>query len=167
MAKMNSPFTWLRWERKNKTNKKPFEEFIMSQLQALSLNILRHTRNYERMLYFYQEQLGLAIVESWDEPGNRGTIFAPFGVPAEDNSEPVTLIELLDMSFEVVPKVSPANVMLSLQVPDAATWLEQLQEAGVMIARELEETTWNRRSFGIDDPDGLRIWFYQLLPARQ
>jgi uncharacterized glyoxalase superfamily protein PhnB len=151
MAKMNSPFTWLRWERKNKTNKKPFEEFIMSQLQALSLNILRHTRNYERMLYFYQEQLGLAIVESWDEPGNRGTIFAPFGVPAEDNSAPV----------------SPANVMLSLQVPDAATLLEQLQEAGVMIARELEETTWNRRSFGIDDPDGLRIWFYQLLPARQ
>jgi hypothetical protein len=33
----------------------------------------------------------------------------------------------------------------------------------VTIARGLEDAPWGHRSFGIDDPDGFRIWYYQDL----
>ena len=44
--------------------------------------------------------------------------------------------------------------------PVLVGWHDQLVEAGVPIARGLEDASWGHRSFGIDDPDGFRIWFY-------
>ena len=38
---------------------------------------------------------------------------------------------------------------------------DQLSERGVIVACGLEDAPWGHRSFGIDDPDGFRIWFYQ------
>jgi uncharacterized glyoxalase superfamily protein PhnB len=40
-------------------------------------------------------------------------------------------------------------------------WYEQLIQRGISIARGLEDAPWGHRGFGIDDPDGLRIWYYQ------
>jgi hypothetical protein len=37
----------------------------------------------------------------------------------------------------------------------------ELIQRGIPIVRGLEDAPWGHRSFGIDDPDGLRIWYYQ------
>jgi len=34
---------------------------------------------------------------------------------------------------------------------------------GVPIARGIEDTPWSHRSFGVDDPNGLRIRYYDVL----
>ena len=83
-------------------------------MNALQVSIVRHTKNYEAMLEFYRDNLGMQITEEWDEPDDRGTLLA------FDGKAGSTVIEVID----------------------------------------LEDAPWGHRSFGIDDPDGFRIWFY-------
>jgi uncharacterized glyoxalase superfamily protein PhnB len=79
-----------------------------------------------------------------------------FGGKAAD-----TVIEVLEMGEEAVPGVQPVNVVLSIEVEDADTWHDELVKSGIAIARGLEDAPWGHRGFGIDDPDGFHIWYYQ------
>lgn len=124
-------------------------------MNVLALSVVRHTRNYEAMVRFYQDVLGMAFVEAWDEPGNRGTLLSP------GERVGTAVIELIELGNEAKPGVKPENVVLSIEVDDVDGWRDQLAAAGVVIARGLEDASWGHRSFGIDDPDGFRIWFYQ------
>ena len=126
-------------------------------MNALQVSIVRHTKNYEAMLEFYRDGLGLQITEDWNEPDNRGTLLA-FGGKAGS-----TVIEVIDLEDEAVPGVKPLNVVLSISVDDADNLHDELIERGIPIARGLEDAPWGHRSFGIDDPDGFRIWFYHDL----
>jgi uncharacterized glyoxalase superfamily protein PhnB len=123
-------------------------------MNALQVSIVRHTKNYEAMLEFYRDGLGLQITEEWDEPDDRGTLLA------FDGKAGSTVIEVIDLEDEAVPGVKPINVALSIQVEDADSLHDELIKRGISIARGLEDAPWGHRSFGIDDPDGFRIWFY-------
>ena len=129
-------------------------------MDALRLSVVRHTRNFDRMLGFYRDVLALEIVESWDEPGNRGALLAAGKELAN------TVIEVIQLGQEAVPGVKPVNVALSIEVTDVDGWHDQLAGKGVPIARGLENAPWEHRSFGIDDPDGFRLWFYQDIGNR-
>ncbi len=124
-------------------------------MNLIGMSVVRHTRNYEAMLRFYGDSLGMNVVEAWDEPENRGTLFSP--------GEKVgsAVIEILELGKEAVPGVKPVNVVLSLEIDNVDAWHEQLLGIGIPIARGLEDAPWGHRSFGVDDPDGFRIWFYQ------
>lgn len=126
-------------------------------MKPKSMSIVRHTRNYEAMLQFYRDTLEMKPAESWEEPGNRGTLLSP--------GEKVgnTFIEVIELGNEAVSGVKPVNVVLSVEVEDVNHWHDHLAAKGVKIARGLKVTSWGHRSFGVDDPDGLRIWFYEDL----
>ena len=124
-------------------------------MKVLALSIVRHTRNYEAMVQFYQDTLTMKCVESWAEPGNRGTLLSP------GEKVGAMVIEVLELGEEAQPNTRPANVVLSIEVENVDDWHAQLVEKGLVIARGLENAPWEHRSFGIDDPDGFRIWFYQ------
>jgi lactoylglutathione lyase len=126
-------------------------------LNTTGLNIVRHTHNFESMLHFYRDLLGLIVVDAWDNPGNRGAIVA-VGWQAEK-----TTVEILDLAGLANPGQPPANVEVGIYIVDATAWHNELRDRGVRIARGLEDTPWGHRSFGVDDPDGLRIWFVQVL----
>lgn len=123
-------------------------------METIRVSLIRHTKNYEAMLAFYRDDLGMKIIEQWDEPGDRGTLFA-FGGQAGS-----TVIEVIDLWNEAVLGVRPVNIVMSIEVDDADAWRDELIRRGIAIARELEDTPWGHRSFGIDDPDGFRIWYY-------
>ncbi len=123
-------------------------------MKALLLSVVRHTRNYEAMVRFYQVRLGMAVTLSWEEPGNRGTLLAPGG--RVENG----VIEVIELGQEAVPGGKPLNVAVSIEVEDVDGWHDRLAAAGVPIARKLEDAPWGHRSFGVDDPDGFRLWFY-------
>ena len=123
-------------------------------MNALQVSIVRHTKNYEAMLEFYRDDLGMKVTEAWNEPDDRGTLLA-FGGKAGS-----TVIEVIDLEDEAVSGVKPVNVVLSIEVDDADSLHDEMKERGISIARGLEDAPWGHRSFGIDDPDGFRIWFY-------
>lgn len=124
-------------------------------MQVLAMSTVRHTRQYEAMLYFYQETLGMKPVESWNEPGNRGTLLSP------GERVGTAVIEVIELGEEAVPGIKPINVVLSLEIDHVDDWHDHLVKSGVTISRGLEDAPWGHRSFGIDDPDGFRIWFYE------
>ena len=123
-------------------------------MNALQVSIVRHTKNYEAMLEFYRDDLGMKVTEAWNEPDDRGTLLA-FGGKAGS-----TVIEVIDLEDEAVSGVKPVNVVLSIEVDDADSLHDEMKERGISIARGLKDAPWGHRSFGIDDPDGFRIWFY-------
>jgi catechol 2,3-dioxygenase-like lactoylglutathione lyase family enzyme len=122
-----------------------------------TLTVLRHTLNFDAMCRFYGGALGMAVVDSWDRPDSRGSVFAPQGAVAN------TTIEVLELGDVCVEGVAPVNVVLTLFVDDATVVHDELDRAGVGITRGLEDAPWGHRSFGIDDPDGLRIWIVEVL----
>jgi uncharacterized glyoxalase superfamily protein PhnB len=123
--------------------------------EIFQVNIVRHTKNYETMRKFYLDGLGMKIVEEWNEPDNRGTLLS-FGGKAAN-----TVIEVIDLWQESVPGVKPVNVVLSIEVDKVDAWHDELIKRGILIARGLVDNPWGHRSFGVDDPDGFRIWYYQ------
>jgi catechol 2,3-dioxygenase-like lactoylglutathione lyase family enzyme len=124
-------------------------------IEIFQVSIVRHTKNYDAMVEFYRDRLGMSVKQSWDHPGDRGTLLS-FG-----GKTPGTLIEVIELGEEAMPGVKPVNVVLSIEVPAVDEWHDRLAERGVTIARGLENAPWGHRSFGIDDPDGFRIWYYQ------
>ena len=123
--------------------------------ETIQVSIVRHTKNYEAMVEFYRDRLNMSIHQSWDHPHNRGTLLS-FGGKASN-----TVIEVLELGDEAVAGVKPVNVVLSIEVSAVDEWHAQLIDRGVTIARGLEDADWGHRSFGIDDPNGFRLWFYQ------
>lgn len=124
-------------------------------MNILQVSIVRHTKNYETMVRFYRDNLDMDVTLSWDEPDNRGTLLA-FGGKAGN-----TVVEVIELGNEAVPGVQPVNVALSIEVDDVDAWHDELIKRKIAIARKLEDAPWGHRSFGIDDPDGFRIWYYQ------
>jgi uncharacterized glyoxalase superfamily protein PhnB len=72
-----------------------------------------------------------------------------------------TVIEVIQLGDEAVPGVKPINVALSIEVEEIDAWHAELIRRNLPIARGLENAPWGHRSFGVDDPDGFRIWYYQ------
>jgi catechol 2,3-dioxygenase-like lactoylglutathione lyase family enzyme len=121
-----------------------------------TFNVIRHTVNFDAMSRFYGRGLGMSPLEEWDRPDSRGVVFAAPGAP-------VATIEVLQLGDLCVPGVAPVNIELVLYVDDARAVEDELRGRGVTIARELKDESWGHRSFGVDDPDGLRIWIIEVI----
>jgi hypothetical protein len=100
-------------------------------MKPLQVSIARHTKNYEAMVGFYRDGLGMTITEEWNEPNNLGTLLA-FGEKAVS-----TVIEIIDLENNAVPGVKPVNIALSIQVEN--TLHDELINRGIPIARGLED----------------------------
>lgn len=107
------------------------------------------------MVSFYRDKLGMNVTLSWDEPNNRGTLLG-FGGKAGN-----TTVEVIELGNEAVPGAQPVNIALSIEVDNVDAWHNELSRRNITIARNLEDAPWGHRSFGIEDPDGFRIWYYQ------
>jgi hypothetical protein len=79
----------------------------------------------------------MTITEQWDRSiDERGAVLAPAG---EVNN---ATIEVVTPGYGAVAGVAPANIVLILFVDDVGVALEQIRDAGVPIARGLEDTSW-------------------------
>lgn len=123
--------------------------------KIVRVSIVRQTKNYASMVRFYRDGLQMKIIQAWDHPGNRGTLLSVGGESAK------TVVEVIQLGDEAVPGVKPVNIALSIEVDKVDAWHEELIRRGIPIARGLEDAPWGHRSFGVDDPDGFRIWYYQ------
>ena len=127
-------------------------------MELRALTVVRHTTNIEEMTAFYRDGLGMMIVKQWDRSADdRGAVLAPAGEVGN------ATVEVLALGDVAVQGAAPANVVLTLFVDDARAAEQQVRAAGVEVARGLEDTPWGHRSFGVDDPDGLRIWIVEEL----
>ncbi len=119
-----------------------------------AVRIVHH--DLDGMLGFCRARLGLAVTRSWHRAADDGGALLALG-PGGAEVEVQSLGELAD------PAGPPANLELSIEVDDGDQVHRKLAAARVPIARGLVDDPWGHRSFGIDDPGGLRIWVYQVV----
>ncbi len=101
-------------------------------------------------LRFYEELLGLRRVMAWD--GGAILSLAPGRSLELRAAKPGAAGEGL----------SSGELMLGIAVADVDAAHDALAAAGVPIARKLKDNPWGDRSFAVADPNGIRVWVYQI-----
>jgi hypothetical protein len=80
------------------------------------VSIVRHTHNYDAMLGFYRDSLGMDIKQAWNEPNNRGTVLW------FDETKSNAAIEVVELWQEAVPGGKPVNLVLSIEIDKVDEW---------------------------------------------
>lgn len=123
-------------------------------MDASELRVVFRVSDLAASVDFYEGKLAMNRVAAWESPEGPGVVL---------EAGAGRTIEL----FGPAPGAShedvlPRGVELVLQVEDVDAWHERLLASGAVIARGLVDNPWGTRSFGIDDPDGVRVWLSQL-----
>ncbi|MGL5512987.1 MAG: VOC family protein, partial [Sporomusa sp.] len=58
-----------------------------------------------------------------------------------------------------------SGIILSFEVEDVDAEYRRLQQAGLTIYQEIVDKPWGERSFVVNDPNGVHIYIYKLIPA--
>jgi len=56
------------------------------------------------------------------------------------------------------------GLILSFEVADVDTEYQRLKDEGVHIYQEMQNKPWGERSFVVDDPNGVHLYIYTLIP---
>ena len=124
-------------------------------MNAQELRVALEVSDFARSVAFYENQLGMRRITAWDGAEGPGMIL---------QAGPRCTVELFGPppgGVHAAPLTSA--VKMAIGVADVTAWHAHLQAAGVSIARGLVDNPWGDRSFGVDDPDGVRIWFFEVI----
>jgi catechol 2,3-dioxygenase-like lactoylglutathione lyase family enzyme len=118
----------------------------------MEMRVVRHTDRFDEACAFYADVLGWPLTRQWDDHG-RGRIFG-YG--------DVGRVELLE-STPGTPAEPASGVFVSVEVDDVAELRETISASGLATASSLTDHAWGHRSFGLVDPAGLRLVFFQCI----
>jgi phosphoribosylformimino-5-aminoimidazole carboxamide ribotide isomerase len=113
------------------------------------LRALLRVSDFARSIEFYERVLGFRRLTSWDRNSGSGLVLEAAGGET---------LQLLGPPAGITwPR--PSGIELGFFVEDVQSWHEHLVASGVSITREMRREAWGDTVFGVDDPDGVRIWF--------
>lgn len=113
------------------------------------LRALLRVSDFGRSVDFYERILGFRRLTGWDRDSGSGAVLEAAGGE--------TLQLLGPPPGSSWPR--PTGLELGFFVEDVVAWHEHLVAGGVPVSRELKVEAWGDTVFGVDDPDGVRIWF--------
>ena len=140
---------------------KPFERFAGSAdtsrprpVQELRTAVT--VEDYDRVLAFYRDALGLPVIEAWEDGEARGAILDAGRATLELLSE--AQAELID-SIEVGQRVA-GPVRLALDVADSRETARRLVEGGAEQLADPVLTPWNDLNVRLRAPGGLQLTLF-------
>jgi len=121
------------------------------------LRIAITTHNYERLVKFYCQGLGIEPAAIWNNGQGQALMLTLGRATLEifDEAQAETIDQL-----EAGQRVS-GQVRLALQVPDIETAMERLLANGAILVHPPVATPWGDRNVRIQDPDGMQITLFQ------
>lgn len=124
---------------------------------VLELRVALTSADYERLLAFYQEGLGLDPAQIWTTDRSRGVLFEMGQATLEvfDEQHAATVDQI-----EVQRRVS-GPVRLALQVPDVDAAVQRLLQHGATLVHEPVVTPWGDRNARVQSPDGLQVTLFE------
>ncbi len=125
---------------------------------VLELRVALTTNDYERLVKFYYEGLGIEPAAIWNNDGGRALMLEMGRATLELFDE--AQAEVIDQ-IEVGKRVS-GQVRFALQVPDLAAAMERLLAHGATLVHPPVVTPWGDTNVRLQDPDGMQITLFQV-----
>lgn len=125
----------------------------------LEMRVALTTADYESLVAFYRDGLGLDPAALWTTETTHAVLFELGRATLEIFDEPhAAMVDQL----EVGQRVS-GQVRFALQVPDVDAALERVLAWGATLVHEPVVTPWRDRNARVQSPDGLQITLFQSL----
>jgi methylmalonyl-CoA/ethylmalonyl-CoA epimerase len=126
---------------------------------VFELRVALTTRDYERLVKFYSEGLGIEPAAIWNNDGGRALILDMGKATLELFDE--TQAQVIDQ-IEAGKRVS-GQIRFALQVPDLKAALERLIAHGATLVHPPVMTPWGDYNARLQDPDGLQVTLFQVM----
>src|SRR5690349_12094327 len=123
----------------------------------LELRVALTTREYERLVKFYCEGLGIEPAAIWNNDGGKALILEMGKATLELFDE--RQAEVIDQ-LEAGQRVS-GQVRFALQVPDLKAAMERLLANGATLVHAPVQTPWGDHNVRLQDPDGMQVTLFQ------
>src|SRR4051812_9201791 len=126
----------------------------------LELRVALTTNDYERLVRFYCDGLGLEPAQLWTSDQGHALILDMGGATLEIFDE--THAGHIDQ-IEAGKQIS-GHVRFALQVPDLEAAMNRLLAHGATLVHPPVITPWGHHNVRLQDPDGMQITLFQVLP---
>jgi lactoylglutathione lyase len=123
----------------------------------LELRVALTTGDYERLVKFYCDGLGIEPAAVWNNAGGQALVLDMGHATLEIFDE--AQAQLVDQ-IEVGKRIS-GQVRLALQVPDVQAAMERLLAHGATLVHAPVVTPWGDTNARLQDPDGIQITLFQ------
>jgi methylmalonyl-CoA/ethylmalonyl-CoA epimerase len=124
---------------------------------VLELRVALTTSDYERLVRFYREGLGLDPAALWANDGGQAAMFLMGRASLEVFDE--RQAEVID-ELEAGRRAS-GQVRFALRVPNLDAALERLLAHGATLVHAPVVTPWGDRNVRLQDPDGMQITLFE------
>ncbi len=131
---------------------------------VIELRVALTSADYERLVGFYRDGLGVQPAASWSNDGGRALML---------NLGRATLELFDEAQAQAIDRIEAGarlsgRVRLALQVPDLGRALENCLAHGATLVHAPVQTPWGDHNARIQDPDGMQITLFQppAAPAR-
>ena len=125
----------------------------------MELRVALTASDYERLVKFYCDGLGLEPAQFWANGQGRALVLnmgrATLEIFDEAQAETVDQIE--------AGRRISGQVRLALQVPDLQAAMERLLAHGAKLVHPPVVTPWGDQNVRLQDPDGMQITLFQVL----
>jgi predicted enzyme related to lactoylglutathione lyase len=126
-------------------------------MPVFELRVALTTDDYDRLVSFYRDGLGLTIGDNWTEHG-RGQIFqSGNGVIEILDTHHAAFVDGIEVGYPV-----SGQIRFAFRVPDVHTALKKSLEYGASLVHEPVMTPWHDLNARIVSPDGLQITLFQI-----
>ncbi len=132
--------------------------------QSISeLRVAITTSDYERLVKFYCDGLGIAPAQIWNNGQGRALILNMGNATLEifDEAQAETIDQI-----EAGKRVS-GQIRFAIQVPDLQAAMQRLLANGATLVQEPVVTPWGDYNVRLQDPDGMQITLFQSAAKKQ
>ena len=119
-------------------------------LSMTGLKTRIETRFFQESIAFYSEHLGMTVLESWDDNGDKGVILG-LGSSAESEA-------FLELAY-VETRRTFEGISLQFRVHDLDVFVDRLR--GRLEFHGPEERPWGSKYLYLEDPTGVQVILYE------
>jgi len=124
---------------------------------VFELRVAVTTRDYERLVKFYCDGLGIEPAAIWNNGDGQALVLNMGNATLEIFDEPQA--ELIDQ-LEAGKRVS-GQIRFALQVPDLKAAMDRLLVNGATLVHPPVMTPWGDYNVRLQDPDGMQVTIFQ------
>lgn len=129
-------------------------------MSVFELRVALTTAEFDRLVAFYRDGLGLDPGDMWTDNGRGQILNAGRGVLEILDTEHAASVD----QIEVGRRVS-GQIRFAVQVPDVHVAVANALKYGAALVHEPVLTSWGDLNARVESPDGLQITLFQAKPA--